>query len=546
MTNPITVVDANIQVAPTPLTLQQTGALISQGATTLAAQGTKLLTQISDLTSILNGAAALTSLSYTSQVVTATTTAPHGIPTSNTFDVTISGAVAAGYNGTFLATSTGASTFTYPIEANPGSASIPGSYTLEDVAELTEMATTFFGMGSQLGVYVLELGEGSPAQGVTTLTNFINNNAQEFYAYLVPRTWAAESTYLTMLASFEEVTSKTYFFTTATLQNYSNFTAAMKCALVLVEAPAYGAWPANVISAASYTAPFASWTTTTNHGVAVGQWFQISGMTPAGYNGWFQAQEGTTGTTLIATPLAALGAESGLGTLVASTGTSAGIGANEFSIADAFWTVLNWNPSSANRVTPLSFAFMFGDTPFPLKGNSSLLTTLANDNINYIGTGAEGGISTSCLFFGRTMDGNQFNYWYSIDWLQLNCDQAISNAVINGSNNPISPLWYNQNGITTLQSVVASTVKNGIGAGLILGALTLVELDPTTFAQNVASGVYAGQAVVNAVPFATYVAANPSNYAAGKYGGLSVAFTPQTGFQQITINLTAVQFAAAA
>lgn len=548
MTNPITIVNASVQAAPTPSTLLRSGALISQGATNLGAQQYSLLTKLSDLTSILSGALANTSITWSGSVATVTTTSPHGFATSDTIWLTIAGATPAGYNGSFLCTITGASTFTYVLSANPGSSASPaGTYTEEDVAELLAMATTFFGMGSQLGVWVLELGAGSPAEGVTALTTFITaTSPQKFYAYLVPRTWAGEPTYLTFLASYEAVTSKTYFFTTVTLANYKNFTTAMKDVLALVECPAVGIWPANVLTGATYSSGVVTFTTTSNHGVVPGQWFQISGCTPAGYNGYWLAQEGTATDSLIAFSSASIGMESALGTLVASTASSTGVGATEFSIADAFWTVLNWNPSSGNLVTPLSFAYMFGDTHFTNKGNSSLLTTLASANVNYIGTGAEGGISTAILFFGRTMDGNQFNYWYSIDWTQVNCDLACSAAVINGSNNPLNPLYYNPQGILTLQSVVASVVKQGIGAGLILGALTLTELDPTTFATNLANGVYAGQAVVNAVPFATYVAANPSNYAAGIYGGLSLAFTPQTGFQQVIITLTATQFAGAA
>jgi hypothetical protein len=53
----------------------------------------------------------------------------------------------------------------------------------------------------------------------------------------------------------------------------------------------------------------------------------------------------------------------------------------------------------------------------------------------------------------------------------------------------------------------------------------------------------AASATVSAVPFATYVAANPANYAAGIYDGLSCTMTTQQGFLSITFNLSATQFA---
>jgi len=547
MTNPIVVVNGTVLTAPAPLTLQQTGAIVSQGATNRAPQTYSLLTQLSDLTSILAGALTLSTLSWTGGTVTATTAAPHGFAIDSVIWLTIAGVVPAGYNGAFLCTATGASTFTYPLASALGAESTPGTYTEEDVAELVEQATTFFGMGSQTSVSVLELGPGSPAAGVAALSNFITaTTPQIFYAYLVPRMWSGEPTFLTFAATFEAVTAKTYFFVTSNLQNYSNYTTTMKSVLALIEAPAGAVWPANALTAISWTTNFISATTTVAHGVSPGQWFQISGCTPAGYNGWYLAADGTTGSTLIAYAPTNPGAESGLGTLVASSALSSGVGTTEFSLADAFWTVLSWNPSSSNNVTPLSFAYMYGSTAFPLQGNSALLTTLLTANINYVGTGQEGGTATSILRNGRTLDGNQFNFWYATDWIQINGDLDLTAAVIKGSNNPLNPLWNNQSGITALQGVLGQTCSTGIAAGLLLGSLIFTELAPAAFALNVENGVYDGQVVVNAVPFATYYSANPGNYKTGVYGGFSVAFTPQTGFQQIIVNMTAVQFAAAA
>ena len=46
-----------------------------------------------------------------------------------------------------------------------------------------------------------------------------------------------------------------------------------------------------------------------------------------------------------------------------------------------------------------------------------------------------------------------------------------------------------------------------------------------------------------AVPFAQYTAANPNDYAAGIYNGLSATMVGQNGFLSITFNLDATQFA---
>ena len=104
----------------------------------------------------------------------------------------------------------------------------------------------------------------------------------------------------------------------------------------------------------------------------------------------------------------------------------------------------------------------------------------------------------------------------ALDWLAINVAQALANAIINGSNLPTNPLYYNQAGINTLQKVAQATVNNGISFGLILSPAT-----------------------VQAVPFTTYVQQHPGDYATGTYNGLSLTFVPLRGFSSITIYLTA-------
>ncbi|MXE01577.1 hypothetical protein FQZ98_27505, partial [Escherichia coli] len=87
--------------------------------------------------------------------------------------------------------------------------------------------------------------------------------------------------------------------------------------------------------------------------------------------------------------------------------------------------------------------------------------------INYVDTGAEGGISNTILVKGVTSDGNDMTYWYSVDWVQINVDMQLANTVINGSNNPINPLYYNQDGIDRLQQVAQAVFNTGVSYGLV-------------------------------------------------------------------------------
>jgi len=449
---------ASQRIAPTPPTLQKTGAFISQGATNIPVGTYALLTQLSDVTPILvNAPLAITSLSWSGGVVTGTTTAPHGFTNGDTVFLSIIGASPAGYNGEHPCLITGASTFTYP---HSGTLSSPATGTITyvdaDAPQLLAQATTFFGQGSKQGVYVLELGPGTVQEGVTALTTFINAQAQFFYSYLVPREWDNAAPFLAYLASFEAQTAKTYFWITTTISTYTNYTPLQKCVFWQVEAP--------------------------------------------------------------------------------------GIPTLEFSLAADFWRWLQYSPSTTSKITPFDFGFVFGVTPYPTIGNGALLAAISAANGSYIGTGAEGGISNTIIVGGTMADGNDATYWYSTDWLQINLDEAISNAVINGSNDPLNPLYYNQDGINRLQEVGVDVLNSGITFGMVLGSVAQTELDGPEFDQNLDNGDYDGQAVINAVPFLIYSKENPGDYKIGEYDGLAAAAIPQRGFKHLVFNLNISNF----
>jgi hypothetical protein len=525
----IVTVNVTQTVGAAPVTLQQSGALISQGATTTTVGTASLLTQASDLTTLLTPAKAITSATLTAGTVTVVCTAAHGFTVGATLSLTIAGVTPTGYNGTFTCTVTTSTAFTYALSGTLAVGS-GGTYIPASAAELTAMVSTFFAQGSNLSCYVLELGPGNATTGVATLTAYITANpnsnyvagaAGYFYAYLVPETWDANADFLTMLASFQSTTSKTYFFITTTLATYTSYTDLMKCAFTLIESPNLGVYSANALSAITWSSGVVTATTTTAHGVVPGNWFTISGQTPIAYNGTYLALTGTTGTSLVYAKATNPGTSTVLGTLVASLYANTGAPVTETSVASAFWNFLAFRPSAANLVAPFAFKYLYGVTPFPKRGNNALLTTLKNANVNIVGTGAEGGISNAILLWGVMEDAHDATYWYSVDWVQINSDLAISNAIINGSNNSQNPLYYDQNGINRLQAVAQQVMRNAISFGLALAPVT-----------------------VNAVPFATYVTQNPTDYPAGIYGGLSVSYTPQRGFIQVIFYVNVSSFPA--
>jgi len=543
MTNPVVTVNVNVQTAPLPSILQKTGALISQGATTTSQGARSLLTQLADLTPLLTGAKAITSINWVTGQAQVTTTLNHGFSVGDTVPIVIAGVVPAGYNGSFVASITGANTFQYPLASSPGPVTTQGAYTPEDVGELLAMATTFFAQGAAQSIYVLELGAGNASDGATFLQSWIQQNPNVFYSYLVPRFWDANATFLSMLQSFLAANAKTYFFVTTTLATYLSYGATLKCVFSLVEAPNYGVWAANVLTSILYNNGVVTALTTSNHGVLPGQYFQLSGNAPAGYNGWFLAQPGTTGNTLVFNLATNPGADTVLGTLVQSLYASAGIPSTEFSLASVFRTTLNYSPSSTNKVTPLQYAFELGVTPFPVQGNNSLITTLLAANTSIIGTGAQGGISNTLVLGGTMEDGNPFKYWYSVDWAQINLQRNLTAALINGANNPANPVDYNQNGINTLQQSSVATMQQGIASGLVLNPIRATTLSAADLQNALANGTFVGFSLVNADPFGAYTTENPNDYGTGTYNGIYVRYTPLRGFQAITVNVTVSNFA---
>ena len=456
-TTNIVTINASVLQAPTPNTLQQTGALISQGGTTLTPGTATLVSTFAQLQALLAPGKAIATLTWTASVVTLTTSTAHGWTVGDIVPITVSGAVPSGYNGTFSGTVTGTTTVTYPLAVNPGTETTPGTVALGAVTELTQMGTTYFAGNGVPSIYVVELGEGTATEGVTALTTYIGKvlgTPTQVYAYLIPREWDNNAAFLTFCSNYTAVNAQQYFWVTTTVANRAVY-AGLKCVYAEVEAPS--------------------------------------------------------------------------------------LPATEFSLASAFGIALSANPSSSNKLTPLSYSPSYGTTAYPLTGTQATLQNLATANVGWVGTGQQGGITGNIIFQGKMSDGNFWNFWYAVDWAQIQMGQALANEVINGSVSSINPLYYNQQGINRLQNRVVQVANTGVGAGVGNGQVVATKLSATQFAANLNAGVYAGQIVVNAEPMQIYSNENPNDYAVGKYAGISCIWIPQLPFLNVYFNLEATE-----
>ena len=459
--NRITEINVSVVQAPQPNNFLNTAAIISEGGTTIPSGTVQYIASPSALASYLVAPLNISSLTWSAGVVTLATSTAHGITVGNTTEITVSGAVPTGYNGTFTATASTTTNLTYSLAVNPGTETTPGTVALGPSVYLQAADLTWWGQGNnQVGYYVFEAGTSAASGIVTALETYLAAYPQTIYNWaFLPGVDASDATLEAFLLLQNAYTSLIKFYLPVTTSTYTYWAAQniLQNTMATIQSP--NAAPASEVDAIAF----------------------MQYMTA-------------------------------------------------------------FKPSSTNRLPPSQYRILSAVTPYsPL--SQSLVNTYVNGNINFIGTGAEGGLSNAIMITGKTLNGTPMNVAYSIDWTQVNINYAISNAVINGSNNTVNPLYYNQDGINSLQQVAATVGNQAIQAGLALGQVVTTSLDTTTFLTNVDAGKYAGNFVINAIPFNTYVAQNPSDYANQLYAGFTVAYTPQYGFENIVFNIVVSQFA---
>jgi hypothetical protein len=516
--NAIVTVHVSIIEAPTPINYQRTGCFVSFGATTLAVGDTEILTQLQDLNVplpsnptgpvILRQPMAVTSVTWAAGLATVTTTAPIPGPPiiGDVIHFVLSGfqPIGPGLNGLYSCTITGPNTFTYPVATNPGPATVMGTVQWHSAIELSQMATTYFSQGNMMGVWILELGyDGNPDNNVAALENWLNQNPKTIYGFLMPRKFGSDTNILgtaavplamtNLLKRYEAPETMEYFWLTVTPSTMNNLF-----------------FPGQLGSGGTKG-------------------------TGSSFKDVIQMVESPTLTdpTLIYIP--AVGADP------ARYETPNYLDPEgEFTLAAMFYNALAYRPSNTNRIAPMAFKFLYGVTEYPQKNNGPLLLSFKSANTNYVSTGAEGGISFTMVYEGVTLDGHDyFNWWYTIDWVQIEINLNLSNAIINGSNNPLAPLYYNQDGINYLETVLFNTMVSASTFGMVLGHIKMTNYDGPNLTNAINGGEFAGECDVNAVPFLNYTLANPGDYKIGEYDGLSTLFIPARGFIHILVNVVA-------
>ena len=408
--------------------------------------------------------------------------------------------------------------------------------------ELTNMSSTFFAQGSAAGVYVLELGvQATPQDGIAALNTYITDNPQVFYAFCVPDSWdttpAPVAPAVTVTADSTSTLPAGSYYTQVA---YINSAGAIGQLSPVVDSTVSTAdadslvvtSPAAITGATSYLVYM---------GTVSGELYLQNGAGTAIGTNYTQAApiSTTTGTSLTladlgnnnsspssmryflvnSTPtnMSAYGTIDSAGNFVGykaiiSAWPSPSAQSGEFTAAAWLYNIAVNNPGADNKLAPMQYRYLYGVTPVPPTGYSAEIQQVVNYGGNYVGTGAEGGISAACIRGGTTSSLTQISAWYGLDWEMINVQQVTAAEIINGSNtNP--PLDYNQEGINTLQEVAQVEADNGVTFGC------------------------AQSAVISAIPFYTYNQQQPGDYSLGDYNGLSGDIVAQNGFLHIIFNM---------
>lgn len=196
------------------------------------------------------------SVTWTSGYVTVTTAAPHGF--GNGDSITMAGFTPAGYNGTFTIGNASGSTFTFPLDTDPGVATVQGTATktfapvaTESLTWATDVATvTITGHGFSNGDTITIAGV-TPADYNGTFT--ISNVAADTFDYaLVVADPGAATVQGTATKSVEATSTD-------------------------------AAWTSNIATVGA-----------TAHGLLEGDSVTVFGVTPNDYNGTFTVLAGPT------------------------------------------------------------------------------------------------------------------------------------------------------------------------------------------------------------------------------------------------------------
>lgn len=161
----------------------------------------------------------------------------------------------------------------------------------------------------------------------------------------------------------------------------------------------------------------------------------------------------------------------------------------------------------------------------PIVRSAILKNQLIQNGITLIDTLA----SNTVLLNGRQMDGQPWEYYYYWYLTKLEVHSKITLLLLNGSNNPVAAIGFDQDGIDTIHANIVSKLKELQDLGVI-----------TNFAQSYdgGTGEFTGLGDIVCPNYYEFIVSNPDDYANEKLTGISCYIQIGKFIRQVEWNVT--------
>lgn len=199
------------------------------------------------------------------------------------------------------------------------------------------------------------------------------------------------------------------------------------------------------------------------------------------------------------------------------------VGSDLAALTAGLFASYKFDLSDTNPASPFNYKTIKGIAKQPL--TLPVRKQMIQDSVNYIDDVA----TQLVLMNGRYGDTYPIDYRYQWDLTSFQVAASLKQLILNGVNNPIYVIKYNQDGIDILKSRVKSVLNQMISQGCV-----------TEYAERIesATGELVNIGEVSCIDFRSYIASNPEDYENEVYGGISFYLRIGKYIRQVIMNVT--------
>lgn len=161
----------------------------------------------------------------------------------------------------------------------------------------------------------------------------------------------------------------------------------------------------------------------------------------------------------------------------------------------------------------------------PYNYQKSMKQTLINTPYTFVDALA----GNNVILNARMRDGKPWEYYFFWYFVNYNVTNKITSVILNGQNNPVSAVRFDQNGIDTIHANIKSVLNNMVSLGVL-----------TTFAQSYdqSTSVFTGEGDIVCPNYYTFIQTNPKDYENEILSGISCYLQIGKFVRQVQWNVT--------